>query len=340
MPKKESPRRKASSSSSLLTGKKGLVAILIAIAVIVSLAAAWYATSSRGASVASVPPQDCGRTAIAYLNANIAQAGSTAELISVTEKNGVYAVSTRYQNRNITIYSTKDCALLFTTIYTMKGTTANTTPTVATTPTPTPVPEPVKTDRPTTELFVMSFCPYGVQAETAMEPVTKLLGNKADIQLRYIASVQGTTLDSIKALHGAVEAKENLRQLCIAKYYPEKLWPYIVEFNAKCYSLRQNASGMESCLAATAKKVSIDDAKIEACATGSEGIGLMEADEAVTTGNRVTGSPTLIINGQRYSGQRTPEAYKQAICARFDTPPAECSTNLSATAAATSGSCG
>jgi hypothetical protein len=336
MPRKESSKKKAVISSSPLLGKKGLVAILIVIAVIVSLVAAFYATSSRG-KTASVGSQECGRTVIDYLNKNIAQAGSTAQLTSVSEKNGVYAVSAVYQGRNITIYSTMDCSLLFTSTYNMKGTA--TTPTPAVSPTPTVPPEPVKTDKPATELFVMSFCPYGVQAETAMEPVTKLLGSKADIRVRYIATVPGDTLDSVNSLHGPVEAKEDVRQLCIAKYYPAKLWPYLVDFNANCYSLRQNASGMETCLAATTRKVGIDNTKIEACATGSEGMELMKADEAVTTANRITGSPTILINGQKYSGPRTADGYKQAICARFNTPPAECSTNLSAQAAAASGSC-
>lgn len=338
MAKKESPQKKTASSP--FFEKKALVAGLILIAVMISLVAAFYATTSRG-TTASVAPQECAQVAIAYLNANIAQANATATLTSVTERNGVYAVAARYQNRNITIYSTKDCSLLFTSTYNMKGsTTPAATQAPATSPTPTPVPEPVKSARPTTELFVMSFCPFGVQAETAMEPVTRLLGSKADIRVRYIATVAGTTLDSVNSLHGPVEAKEDVRQLCIAKYYPAKLWPYLVDFNANCYSLRQNASGMEACLAAATKKTSIDNAKIEACATGSEGLELLKADTAITTANKITGSPTILINGQKYAGQRTADGYKQAICDRFTTPPAECKTNLSSAAAAASGSCG
>jgi len=336
MKPKNAPKKKPISPLSTLLSSKGMLAGVIIIAILIPLIAVILTTGNPGATPA-VAPQDCGKAAISYLNANIAQAGATAVLTSVTETNGVYKIGAIYQARNISLYATKDCSFLFTSSYNLKS---STTPTPAVSPTPTPVPEPVKSARPSTELFVMSFCPFGVQAETAMEPVTRLLGSKADIRVRYIATIQGTTLDSIKALHGPVEAKENLRQLCIAKYYPSKLWPYIVDFNANCYSLRQNASGMEACLAATTKKTSIDNAKIEACATGSEGLDLMKADEAVTTANKITGSPTILINGQKYAGQRTADGYKQAICARFNTPPAECNTNLSAQAAAASGSCG
>ena len=334
MKQKNAPKKK--STFSTLLSSKGMMAGLIVIAVIISVFAVILATSNPGAS-AAVPPQDCGTAVMSYMNANLVQANSTAQFVSVTEKNGVYAVSARYQGRNITIYATKDCSLLFTSSYNMKG---GTTPTPTSSPTPTPVPEPVKSARPSTELFVMSFCPFGVQAETAMEPVVRLLGTKADITVRYIASVQGTTLDTVKSLHGLTEAKEDLRQLCIAKYYPAQLWPYLLDFNANCYALSKNATALDACVAAASQKAKIDNQKIETCASGSEGLALLKADEAITTANKVTGSPTLIINGQRYSGARTPDGYKQGICTRFNTPPAECSVNLSAQAAAATGSCG
>jgi hypothetical protein len=169
-----------------------------------------------------------------------------------------------------------------------------------------------------------------------------LLGTKTDITVRYIATVNGTTVDAVKSLHGPVEAKEDLRQLCIAKYYPDALWPYLTEFNKNCQnsSIRQNTAAMGACGTDATQKAGIDNLKIDTCASSDEGLALLRADEAITKNYKVTGSPTLIINGQRYSGQRTPDAFKQFICARFDTMPAECSTNLSAqAAAASSGSC-
>jgi hypothetical protein len=263
----------------------------------------------------------------------------------VTEKDGVYQIAASYQSRNINVYATKDCSLLFTTTYILKG---NTTPTPSPTPvsspkpttSPTPVPEPVKSARPSVELFVMSFCPYGVQAENAMDPVVGLLGTKADFKVRYIASVSGTTVDSVKSLHGLPEAKEDLRQLCIAKYYPQALWPYLVDVNAQCYPVNKNATQLEFCQKNVTATRGIDNQKIETCASGSEGLALLGADEAITQNLKISGSPTILINGQKYMGQRTAEAYKQGICASFQTPPAECSVNLSAQAvAASTGSC-
>ncbi len=222
----------------------------------------------------------------------------------------------------------------------MGGTTPTPAPSTKTTTLPTPTPEPVKSSRPSVDLFVMSFCPYGVQAENAMAPVSGLLGTKTDIKIRYIATVNGDTVDSVKSLHGLLEAKEDLRQLCVAKLYPDKFWDYLNLINAQCYPIYKNATQLESCQKNVTATLGIDNQTIGNCASGSEGMALLKADEAITQNLKVTGSPTLFINGQKYSGQRTPDAYKQFICARFDTPPAECRVNLSAqAAAASSGSC-
>ncbi len=108
--------------------------------------------------------------------------------------------------------------------------------------------------------------------------------------------------------------------------------------NIKTSPVWRDATQLESCQKNVTARLGITN--IGTCATGHEELALLRADEAITSSNRVKGSPTLIINGQKYSGQRTAEAYKQAICARFKIPPAECSVILSAQAVtASSGSC-
>jgi hypothetical protein len=186
----------------------------------------------------------------------------------------------------------------------------------------------------------MSFCPYGVQAENAMGPVVDLLGTKVDFTVRYIATVNGDTADAVRSLHGLPEAKEDLRQLCIMRSYPDIFWDYLNLFNAQCYPLYKNETQLASCQQNVTATLGMDNQKIETCASGSEGIALLRADETITKSLRVTGSPTFFMNGQKYTGQRTAEAFKQAVCDRFETPPAECSVDLSSSAtAASSGSC-
>jgi len=74
-----------------------------------------------------------------------------------------------------------------------------------------------KTDKPTIDLFVMSYCPYGVQAEQAMLPVMELLGDEADINIRFV----------YYAMHDWTEIEENTRQYCIQKEEPDKYIDYL-----------------------------------------------------------------------------------------------------------------
>ncbi|MCL5090378.1 MAG: DsbA family protein [Patescibacteria group bacterium] len=61
------------------------------------------------------------------------------------------------------------------------------TPTQGAVPT-TPPFEPKKSAKPEVKFFVMSFCPYGNQAEAGLEPVYQLLKNKVTWSPRYIVS--------------------------------------------------------------------------------------------------------------------------------------------------------
>jgi glutaredoxin len=206
--------------------------------------------------------------------------------------------------------------------------------------TPVPTQTPEKSARPVVDLYVMSFCPYGTQAETVMRPVVDLLGAKTDISVRYITTVKGATVDSIDSLHGPAEAKEDLLQLCIMKSDPEKYWDYLKAFNNQCYPVWQNTSRLDSCRKNVTLVLGIDLPKIEACATGAEGLTLVEMDAAESSAIGASASPTLFINGVKYAGARTPEAFKQAICRSFDAAPSECNTTLSSASAASSGGCG
>ena len=310
---------------------KGMIALIVGIVIIlVVLLAAGMMQTGQGTIV---PPADCGVKAIAYINNNLVAQGTTMELASITESRGLYELKGRYQSQDLVLYTSKDCTLLFTNTLNMStGSGVQQTPqaTMA----------PVKTARPSVDLYVMSFCPYGTQAETVMSPVVDLLKSRADIRIRYITSVSGTTADSVDSLHGMPEAKEDLQQVCINKYYPEKFWPYLNAFNDACYPSWQNAAVLESCRKNTTATLGIDRAKITACAEGAEGIALLRADEAASTKDSATASPMLFINGVKYSGARTPEAFKQAICNSFETAPAECSTVLSSTSTSASGGCG
>lgn len=314
-----------------LCGKSTLLALAIIVLALVGFLAISSGLFPQG-STGTISPTACGAKALQYINENMVQAGTTATLAGIREEKGLYAVDVRYQSRNLTVYTTTDCSLLFPGVYNMSAPSASSS---AETPQPAK-----KSDRPEADLFVMSFCPYGTQAEAAMKPVEDLLGSRADIRIRYITTITGKTADSVQSLHGAGEAREDLRQVCILNNSPAKFWDYVQIFDQQCYPVWQNTTAFETCRQNVTAALGLDAGAITACATGPDGLSLLKADETDADAAGASGSPTLLINGVEYTGSRTPEAYKEAVCSSFTSPPSECNTTLSTAAASGSGGCG
>lgn len=310
------------------------IALLVILIIVITI----YGTGITGMSVAKgLTPEEAGVKALKFINDNLVAPNTTASFVSATDFESIYNVTVLYQGRNVSIFLTKDGSYMFLSApldvtQNLPSTSGNTNQQ----PTETP-----KTDKPTVQLYVMAFCPYGIQAEQAMKPVVDLLGSKADIQVHFIASVSGTTPDSVSSLHGPVEAQEDLRQVCIMKYYDQKTyWNYVMAIDATCSGQRSDTTAYDACWKSAAKNDSIDATKIDTCSKGSDGMTLIKADADLSSTNSVSGSPTLIINGVTYNGDRTPDAYKTGICNAFTTAPTECSQNLSSTATTASGNCG
>jgi len=276
--------------------------------------------------------EEAGNRVVNYINKNLIESGSCS-LVSVQESGGLYKVTTLYQGKQIPVYITKDGNFLFISQPLDLNQLSNATQTQTEVP---------KTSKPTVDLYVMSFCPYGIQAESLMKPVFDILGDKADFKIRFIASVGGNTIDSIQSLHGSTEAKEDLRQICIMKYYDSKTyWKYLEKFNTDCPSVRSDETALENCWKTAATNAGIDASKIQICSSGSEGLDLLKADEKLVNQYGISGSPTLLINNVLYNGDRSSDSFKQAICNGFTTPPAECSQTItSSSGTVASGGCG
>ncbi|MCX8178608.1 MAG: thioredoxin domain-containing protein [Candidatus Aenigmarchaeota archaeon] len=280
-------------------------------------------------------PKTVGNIVVTYINENLVQDADKATLTSVEEEAGMYKVITTYKGQEIPVYASKDGKFLFLSQPLDMSQTIpkydNDQPTGFDAP---------DSNKPQVDLYVMSFCPYGVQAENTMKPVFDLLKNKADFNIWFIANVNGDTVDSIQALHGKNEAMENMRQICVMKNYDKTtLWNYIMEINANCYPIYRDENALNTCWRNAAKKFNINDKLIDDCSKSKEALEIMKQHEARVNQFGVRGSPTLIINGATYNGARTPDSFKQAICSGFSTQPSECSQVLEGSAATVSGSC-
>ena len=148
--------------------------------------------------------------------------------------------------------------------------------------------------KPTLELFVMSYCSYGVQAEEKLIPVIKKFGDQIDFKLQFIArekeksSAQDIT--PFTSLHGYPEIAENIRQLLIAQEYPDRYLDYII-----CRGKKLDKS-WEDC----AKKLGIDVAKIQALFDVPEAEQLFRENIQRAAALGIKASPTILVDGHKF----------------------------------------
>ena len=149
--------------------------------------------------------------------------------------------------------------------------------------------------KPTLELFVMSYCPFGVQAEEKIIPIVKEFGSKIDFKLQFIAQEKkapsAQDITPFTSLHGYPEVAENIRQLLIAREYPDLYLDYIL-----CRGKKLDKS-WENC----AEKLGIDVARIQSLFDApevSEQLFRENIKRAADLGVRA--SPTIFVDGHKF----------------------------------------
>ncbi len=162
-----------------------------------------------------------------------------------------------------------------------------------------------KSDKPVVELFVMTHCPYGTQAEKGLIPVIKALGDTIDAKIRFVHYF----------MHDP-EEEETPRQICIREEQSERYLDYL-----ECFLEDEDA---DRCLT----EAGIDKTALNGCIS-KRADGYYESDSDLSEGYGVQGSPTLVINGVIVSSARSPAAYLDTICQAFNDAPEECGTELS-----------
>lgn len=193
-------------------------------------------------------------------------------------------------------------------------------------------PEVVKADKPVVDVFIMSYCPYGLQMQKAVLPVMELFKDKIDLKMRFVSYI----------MHDKIEIDENNLQYCLQEEQNDKLVAYL-----KCFSVsgdsksclkttKVNESKLNSCISATDKKFGTTAAYNDKASWLSGRYPLYPVDEDLNNMYSVQGSPTVVINGSQAQVSRSPEAVKLAICAAFNNPPKECEETLSTLSASPS----
>ncbi|MFH0923208.1 MAG: thioredoxin domain-containing protein, partial [Candidatus Falkowbacteria bacterium] len=209
-----------------------------------------------------------------------------------------------------------------------------------------------KNDKPVVEVFVMSHCPYGTQIEKGILPVVEALGDKIDFQLKFCDY----------AMHGEVELNEQLRQYCVQQEEPEKLIAYLSCFlkdgkHEPCLTEAGiNNTKLQACVLDTDQQYKVtekfnDKSTWNKDRNGDPAYPTFDVNKTDTNKYGISGSPGLVINGQKIQSNRDPASLLNVICSGFNEAPAECADSLStatpsagfgfsATGASSGGGCG
>jgi len=228
------------------------------------------------------------------------QVGEQAELIDVSLDSGLYKVIVLFQGSEVPLYVTKDGKNLIQGVipFSLLDSQEQQEPAPA---------GIVKSDVPKVELFVMTHCPYGTQAEKGFLPAILELGDKIDASIKFIHYF----------MHDPEEIETPI-QVCIREEQSDKFNAYL-----KCF-LEDGDS------ARCVTEVKIDQSKLNTCVENNAA-DYYALDSGLSEGYGVRGSPTLVINGRIVSSARDPASYLDVICQAFNEAPSQCGLELSDT---------
>ena len=226
------------------------------------------------------------------------QTGEGAEVVDVSLESGLYEVTILFEGSEVPLYLTADGEKLVQGVIPLSVINQQTQ-------TPEP-PEVTKSNVPEVELFVMTHCPYGTQAEKGLIPTMKVLGDTMNAKIRFVHYF----------MHDPEET-ETSRQVCIREEQPDKFLDYL-----ECF-LEDGDS--DRCLT----EVGIDKVAMETCISNGNADTYYAEDSALSEGYGVRGSPALVINGEIISSGRDPASYLDTICQAFNEAPEECGETLS-----------
>ncbi len=283
-------------------------------------------TLDIGGSSDVIKPSEAKTKVEQFINQNLIPSGSDkqAEVKEVIEENGFYKVSVKLGGKSIDSYITKNGKTFFPqAINIQEKNNVNKKDTSSQIPTKKTTVE-TKKDTPVVELFVMSYCPYGTQMEKAILPALEALGDKVDFDMQFCDYL----------MHSKKELNENLRQHCVQETQPSKLNAYL-----RCFL---GGEDVESCIG----EAGVNKSAVETCKQKTDkeyNVTKNFNDKSTYKGNYppfnvnkdanekygVSGSPTLIINGETIQSARTSNALLAAICSGFNKKPEVCSQNLS-----------
>lgn len=112
-------------------------------------------------------------------------------------------------------------------------------------------------------------------------------------EIHFLAVV---SKDKVETRHGEMEAEEDLRAVCVQKYYPKSFWDYIT-----CRSKNIASTWWDDCAAG------LDAGKIKTCARSQEGRELLKKNSGLNQEIKVMLGPAYLLdNNQIFASRGAP----------------------------------
>ncbi|HDP74234.1 MAG TPA: hypothetical protein ENN46_04775 [Candidatus Woesearchaeota archaeon] len=187
-------------------------------------------------------------------------------------------------------------------------------------------PLPAAEKQASIEVFLMSYCGYGNTAEEMLYEVHKQVGDAVEIIPRYIYygslsedrmgpdyCIEDNEKETYCSMFGIQDLNQGIREECVyLDFGPDEWFRFALEMNTRC-----NARNADTCWEPVAQDLGLDVAAIKRC-QAERGLEIVKDNFEVTQRLGVTGSPTIFINNERYTGQRTADSMVRSLCSEFE----------------------
>lgn len=299
---------------------KYLTPVAIIIAGVLIAATIVLAEQGKFTFSGALSSEEIGEKAVNYINDNLLIEGVTSTLKEISKESEMYKLTLDISGEDYIFYITKDGKRLFPE----EGISLESSLSQdGSEPTSVEVP---KSDRPDVKLFVMSYCPYGLQSQKMFLPVYDLLKDNADMGVYFVDYV----------MHEKEEIDENLRQYCIQKEEKDKYDDYL-----SCFVQNGDFEGcltqaniikdkIDSCVLQTDQEYKITESYNDQSTWLNGYYPRFDVFRNLNEQYGIEGSPTVVINDEVVDiNPRSPEKFKEVICQAFNNPPAACEQKLS-----------
>jgi 2-hydroxychromene-2-carboxylate isomerase len=158
--------------------------------------------------------------------------------------------------------------------------------------------------------YIMSRCPFAAQVQQNIKPVLDKMGSFIHFRQEFIVNVKPD--GTFESLHGDNEIKGDIAELCMQKHYPENH-----AFMGAVVCMAQSAQYIPGNWKSCASQNGMDVSKLEPCVEGEEGKKLLLDSAGRSKEAGALGSPTMIIGGEKYTGERETADFEKAVCCAF-----------------------